>query len=74
MVFAGGIGEDTSWILGRIGSAFSSCELEVDPVVNEQAIHCEDHINSEKSRLHTHVIPTEEALCLAQQAVRCCAS
>jgi acetate kinase len=55
----------------------SSCEgldwfgLKIDPARNGEMINREDRITPGDSRLHAYVIPSEEELMIAQQAVQC---
>lgn len=69
IVFGGGIGENTLFVRDRICSQLKWCGLTLDSERNQQTIDCEGRISSDDSRLHAYVIPVEEGLQIAQQAV-----
>jgi len=71
VVFGGGIGEDSPWIRARICDAFRWCGLQLDRSENDGTINREARISSAGAQLHAYVIPTEEALCVAQELIRC---
>jgi acetate kinase len=71
IVFGGGIGEDTPFVRKRICEGFRWCGLKLDQQVNEGFINREGRISAEDSRLHAYVIPVEEGLMIAHEAVRC---
>jgi len=47
------------------------CGLSLDPDRNGNVIDAEGRITSDNSRLHAHVILSEEELMIAHEAVRC---
>ena len=69
IVFGGGIGENTPFVRDRICSQLKWCGLEFDRDRNQQIIDCEGQISTDDSGLHAYVIPVEEGLQIAQQAV-----
>ncbi|WP_414621323.1 acetate/propionate family kinase [Calothrix sp. CCY 0018] len=69
IVFGGGIGENTLFVRDRICSQLKWCGLMLDSERNQQTIDCEGKITSDDSGLHAYVIPVQEGLQIAQQAV-----
>jgi acetate kinase len=69
IVFGGGIGENTLFVRHYICSQLKWCGLEFDSDRNQQTIDCEGRISTNDSGLHAYVIPVEEGLQIAQQAV-----
>ena len=69
IVFGGGIGEDTPWIREQVCSGMEWCGLRLDAGENSRIINSEGRISSGDSRIQAFVIPTQEALMLAHQAV-----
>ena len=69
IVFGGGIGENTLFVRDRICSQLKWCGLMLDSERNQQTIDCEGLISTDDSGLHAYVIPVEEGLQIAQQAV-----
>ncbi|MBP5973591.1 hypothetical protein HW132_12795 [Brasilonema sp. CT11] len=69
IVFGGGIGEDTPLVRERICKGFKWCGLMLDPESNQRTINCEGRINTDDSRLSAYVIPVEEGLLIAQEAI-----
>lgn len=69
IVFGGGIGENTLFVRDYICSRLKWCGLELDSERNQQTIDCEGQISMDNSQLHAYVIPVEEGLQIAQQAV-----
>jgi acetate kinase len=69
IVFAGGIGENTPEVRRRICEGLDWFGLLFDGDRNLATIDCEGKITRDESRLHAFVIPTEEALMIAHQAL-----
>ncbi len=69
IVFGGGIGENTLFVRHYICSQLKWCGLTLDSERNQQTIDCEGRISTDDSGLHAYVIPVEEGLHIAQQAV-----
>lgn len=69
IVFGGGIGENTLLVRDRVCSQLNWCGLKLDSERNKQIIDCEGRITCDDSRLHAYVIPVEEGLQIAKQAV-----
>jgi acetate kinase len=69
IVFGGGIGENTLFVRHYICSQLKWCGLTLDSERNQQTIDCEGRISTDDSRLHAYVIPVEEGLQIAQQAI-----
>jgi acetate kinase len=72
IVFGGGIGENTPDVRRRICEGFDWFGLEFDPDRNLTIINSEGQITRDGSRLHAFVIPTEEGLMIAHEALICC--
>lgn len=47
------------------------CGLSLDRERNRQLVDAEGRITSDNSRLHAYVIPSEEELMIAHEAVKC---
>jgi len=71
IVFAGGIGENTPEVRRRICEGLEWLGLDFDTDRNLATIDCEGEITRDGSRLHAFVIPTEEGLMIAHQALLC---
>ena len=71
IVFAGGIGENTPEVRRRICEGLEWFGLDFDTDRNLATIDCEGEITRDGSRLHVFVIPTEEGLMIAHQALLC---
>ena len=71
IIFGGGIGEDTPFVLERICVGFQWCGLTWDSERNQQVINSSGKISSDDSSLHAYVIPVEEGLIIAQEAIHC---
>jgi acetate kinase len=71
IVFAGGIGENTPEVRRRICEGLEWFGLDLDTDRNLGTIDCEGRITRDGSRLHAFVIPTEEGLMIAHQALLC---
>lgn len=69
VVFGGGIGEDTPWIREQVCSGMEWCRLRFDAEENSRMVNSEGRISVGDSRVEAFVIPTQEALMLAHQAV-----
>jgi acetate kinase len=72
IVFGGGIGENSPDIRRRICEGLDWFGLEFDPDRNLATIDCEGRITRDASRLNAFVIPTEEGLMIAHEALTCC--
>lgn len=70
IVFGGGIGEDSPWIREQVCEGMEWCGIRLDRQANQRLINYEGKISKDDSRLAVFVIPTQEALMLAHQAVR----
>ncbi|MCU1338155.1 MAG: acetate/propionate family kinase [Bryobacterales bacterium] len=69
VVFAGGIGENTPDVRRRICTNLGSFGLDLDDARNMEILDREGCITRSSSRLHAWVIPTEEGLMMAREAV-----
>ncbi len=70
IIFGGGIGEDTPWVREQVCHGMEWCGLRLDAEENSRLINREGRISTGDSKLGAFVIPTQEALMLAHQAVR----
>jgi acetate kinase len=70
IVFGGGIGENTSFVRERVCQGLKWCGLTLDSDRNQQTIDREGRISTDDSRLHAYVIPVEEGLAIAKEAMR----
>jgi acetate kinase len=71
IVFAGGIGENAAAVRARIGAGLEWMGVELDPARNEQMINrAEGRIDRENGKIEVWVIPTDEELLIARDAVR----
>jgi acetate kinase len=70
IVFGGGIGENTLFVREKVCAGLTWCGLTLDGERNQQTIDCEGRISTDNSRLHAYVIPVEEGLMIAQEALR----
>jgi acetate kinase len=70
IVFGGGIGEDSPWVREQVCGALEWCGVHLDAEVNKRVINIEARITTDDARLAVFVIPTQEALMLAHQALR----
>jgi len=73
-VFGGGIGENTPDVRGAICEGLEWFGLDFSRDRNQATIDCEGRITEDGSRLHAFVIPTEEGLMIAHEALLCCRS
>jgi acetate kinase len=70
IVFGGGIGENTPSLRQQICEGLGWLGLDLDIDRNLQTIDREGQITRDGSRLHAFVIPTEEGLMIAHEALR----
>lgn len=71
IVLGGGINENTPFVREQVCKGFEWCGLKLDDERNRKTINCAGRISSDDSRLHAYVIPVEEGLMIAQEAVHC---
>jgi acetate kinase len=71
VVFGGGIGENTPYVRQRICEGLEWFRLQFGPDRNATVIDREGLISRDDSRLHAFVIPSEEGLMIAHQALLC---
>jgi acetate kinase len=71
VVFGGGIGENTPYVRQRICEGLEWFGLQFDPDRNAAVIDREGLISRDDSSLHAFVIPSEEGLMIAHQALLC---
>jgi acetate kinase len=69
VVFGGGISENTPYVRQRICEGLEWFGLQFDPDRNAAVIDREGLISRDDSRLHAFVIPSEEGLMIAHQAL-----
>jgi acetate kinase len=69
IVFGGGIGENTLFVRERVCKGFEWCGLMLDSQRNQQVIDCEGYISTDDSHLKAYVIPVQEGLMIAQEAI-----
>jgi acetate kinase len=74
IVFGGGIGENTPEIRRRICDGLESLGLQFDSNRNQETIDREGKISRDESRIGVFVIPTEEGLMIAHEALLCCSA
>jgi acetate kinase len=71
VVFTGGIGENAVEIRTRITDGLQWMGMNVDSAANQRTVlGAEGRISTDDSRLHAWVIPTDEELLIARDAVR----
>jgi acetate kinase len=71
IVFTGGIGENAAGVRARILEGFDWAGLALDPARNEATVgRAEGLITREGSRIEAWVIPTDEELLIARDALR----
>jgi acetate kinase len=70
IVFGGGIGENTLFVRERVCEELKWCGLTLDRDRNQQTIDQAGRISTDESRLHAYVIPVEEGLMIAYEAMR----
>jgi len=71
IVFTGGIGENSPDIRARICEGLEWTGLKLNGSRNKQMVGLEGQISSDDSSLNAFVIPTDEELLIARDAVRC---
>ena len=71
IIFTGGIGENQAEIRAEICEGLEWAGLRLDPERNSEMAGLEGQISTNDSRLHAFVIPTDEELLIARDAVRC---
>ena len=71
IVFGGGIGENTPLVRAMVCEGLEWCGVSIDQERNRQMVDREGRITTDSSRLHVYVIPSEEELMIAHEAVRC---
>lgn len=71
VVFGGGIGENTPYVRQRVCEGLEWFGLQFDPDRNAAIIDREGLISRDDSSLHAFVIPSEEGLMIAHQALLC---
>lgn len=72
VVFTGGIGENSPTVRERICDGLDWLGVKLDPVSNAALSRgAEGTIHAPDSRVHLHVIPTNEELLIARDTVRC---
>jgi acetate kinase len=71
VVFGGGIGENTPYVRQRICEGLERLGLQFDPDRNAAIIDREGLISRDDSSLRAFVIPSEEGLMIAHQALLC---
>jgi acetate kinase len=70
IVFSGGIGENTTLVRKLVCQELEWCGLTLDLERNEKVIDYEGRISTDNSTLHAYVIPTQEAIAIAQRTRR----
>jgi acetate kinase len=71
LVLGGVIAENTPEVRRRICEGLEALGLDFDPERNSATIDREGRITRDGSRLHAYVIPSEEGIMIAQEALRC---
>jgi acetate kinase len=71
IVFGGGIGENTPDVRRRICEGLDWFGLEFDEAKNNATIDRVGRITRDGSRIHAYVIPTDEGLMIAHEALLC---
>jgi acetate kinase len=71
IVFGGVISENTPDVRRRICEGLESFGLDFDSKVNSEVLNREGRISGDGSRLQAYVIPSEEGLMMAHEAMRC---
>lgn len=71
LVFTGGIGENSAEVRARVCEGLGWMGIELEPKLNDEMVaRREGLISRENSRLAVYVIPTDEELLIARDAVR----
>ena len=68
ILFGGGIGENAAKVRERILYGLEWCGVQLDKTVNDTTIVREVRISRPESRVEVWVVPTDEAMILAQEA------
>lgn len=72
ILFTGGIGENAAGVRARILEGMEWCGVALDPVRNAAMVGGQEgEIGSADSRMRLFIIPTNEELIIARDAVRC---
>jgi acetate kinase len=71
VIFTGGIGENAPPIRAAICEPLDALGIRIDPDRNARALGMEMNIAAEDSRVEVWVVPTDEGLVIARDAVRC---
>ena len=72
ILFTGGIGENAAGVRARILEGMEWCGVALDPVRNAAMVGGQEgEIGSDDSRMRLFIIPTNEELIIARDAVRC---
>jgi acetate kinase len=71
VIFTGGIGENAPAIRAAICEPLDALGIGIDPDRNARAVGIEMNIAAEDSRVEVWVVPTDEGLVIARDAVRC---
>ena len=73
IVFGGVISENTPDVRRRVCEGLEAFGLDFDSRLNSEVVNREGRISRDGSRLQAYVIPSEEGLMMAHEAMRCCA-
>ena len=71
IIFGGGIGENAFEVRARILAGMQWCGLKLDSDKNRLAIGRESRISADDARVSAYVIPVDEAIIIARDAVSC---
>jgi len=71
VIFTGGIGENAPAVRAEICRGLDALGIQIDPDRNERAAGKEMSIGAAGARVELWVIPTDEALVIARDTVRC---
>ncbi len=69
--FTGGIGENSPEVRRQICANLENLGIEIDDILNQDAIRGKEMLISTKSKIAIYVIPTNEELVMARDTVRC---
>jgi acetate kinase len=69
IIFGGGIGENSPYIRNQILHDMKWCGIVLDPTTNAKAIGKEGCISSQDSTITVWVVPVDESIILAQEAI-----
>ncbi len=70
ILFGGGVGENSPVIREKILEDMKWCGISLDRHANDEAIGKEGYISSDKSLVDVMVIPVDEAVVLAKEAIK----